>query len=280
MVGAVKGRGAAGSRSPGLIDSGSVRASGFHFGNKKSLRFDSNTSESVLGPLLSDAGTFTNQLTFAIWHKWSTDFAPTQLYDCLCGAGNSWTVANQGPGMYWQDTDSVHFHINEFGSSFAQADGLTSTDWNFFVGVYDGSLGSQNVKLYANGALGATTGARTASVNTSNNIEVGKTWNAQDAGGSDDFTQGNSDEFAVWNTPLSADEVTELYLSGVAGFEYNIDSGLYVSADSLRLWWRLGDAVDADGTDGITDHSGNGNHGTLTDITSANFENDVAGGGI
>ncbi len=280
MVTAVRSRGGAGNRTPGLIDPSAARASGFHFNNEKSLRFDSNTSESVLGPLMSAAGTWTNVMSFAIWHKWSTDFAPTQLYDCVWGAGNSWTSANLGPGCYWQDSDSLHFHVDSFSGNFAQFDGATSTDWNFIVGVYDGALGSQNIKIYVNGVVGATTDVYTANFSTAFNIEVGKTWNNQDSGGADDFQQGNSDEFALWNTALTQAEITELYLNGVAGFEYNIDSGDYASADSLRLWWRLGDDQDADGTDGIIDRSGHGNHGTLTDITSANFEEDVAGGGV
>jgi hypothetical protein len=279
MPNAVRSRGGTGNRAPGPVDENAARASGFHFNNKKSLRFDSPTSESVLGPALSSVGTFTNVITMAIWHKWDP-VAVISLYDSVCGAGDSFAVAAEGPGMYWQDINSMHFHINGYNTNFAQADGLTSTDWNFFVGVYDGNLGSNNVKIYANGVLGATTDAYTGNINTDNNVEVGKTWNDLSGGGATHFCEGHCDEFAIWDSALTQDEITELYQAGVAGYVLNFDNGLYQSADNLRLWWRLGDQLDTDGADGIQDQSGNQNHGTLTDITSANFEEDVAGGGV
>lgn len=279
MSNAVRSRGATGSRSPGLVDENSARASGFHFTSKKSLRFDEATSESVEGPALSAVGTFTNVITMAIWHKWDP-IASISLYDSVCGAGDSFAIAAEGPGIYWQDTDSLHFHINAYNGNFAQADSITATDWNFIVGVYDGNLGSQNIKLYVNGVLGATTDNYTGNINTDNNVEVGKAWNDLSGGGATHFCEGHCDEFAIWDSALSLDEITELYQAGVAGYVLNFNNGEYQSADNLRLWWRLGDDGDDDGTDGIQDKSGNQNHGTLTDITSANFEEDVAGGGV
>jgi hypothetical protein len=169
--------------------------------------------------------------------------------------------------------------VDQYNGNFAQADLVTATDWNFIVGVYDGNLGSNNIKIYVNGVIGSTTDTYTANFSTAFNIEVGKTWNTQ-TGGDDDFTVGHSDEFALWDSALSQDEITELYNGGVAGFVYDFDSGLYESSANLRLWWRLGDQQDTDGADGIQDQSGNQNHGTLTDITSANFDLDVAGGGV
>jgi hypothetical protein len=195
------------------------------------------------------------------------------------GAGNSFSAANLGPGCYWQDADSIHFHVDQYNGNFAQADLVTATDWNFIVGVYDGNLGSDNIKIYVNGVIGSTTDTYTANFSTAFDIEVGKTWNNQ-SGGDDDFTVGNSDEFALWDSALSQNEITELYSAGIAGYTYNFNNGDYQSADNLRLWWRLGDQEDTDGADGIQDQSGNENHGTLTDITSANFDADVAGGGV
>lgn len=280
MANAVRSRGGTGNRAPGPVDETSARASGFHFGNKKSLRFDEATSESVLGPALSSVGTFTNVITMAIWHKWDP-IASISLYDSICGAGDSFAVAAEGPGMYWQSSSVVQFHINQYNTNVASDTGVTSTDWNFFVGVYDGNLGSNQVKLYVNGVLGANQGTgQTESINTDNNVEVGKAWNDLSGGGATHFCEGHCDEFALWDSALTQDEITELYQEGVAGYVLNFDNGLYESSANLRLWWRLGDQLDTDGTDGIQDQSGNGNHGTLTDITSANFEEDVAGGGV
>jgi hypothetical protein len=264
-----------------LVDPNAAKASGFHFQNQRSLRFDSNTSEHVEGPALQDAGTFTTNISFAIWHKWDIVDGGPGLYDCVWGASNSFSAANNGVMCYWQTSSEISWAVNNYSANRAAATGLTATDWNFFVGTYDANLGSQNIKVYANGVLGGTTDILNANITgLTQLITVGKTWNSQDSGGVDDFTVGKSDEFAIWDSTLSQDEITTLYNNGVAGFEYNINSGLYTSADNLRLWWRLGDDGDTDGTDGVKDKSGNGNHGTLTDITSANFDEDVAGGGV
>jgi len=280
MPNAVRARAATGDRSPGIIDSNAVKASGFSFENLLSLRFDSNSSEHVEGPAMQDVGTFTNQLTVACWHKWSVaDGGPT-IFDTIAGASTAWTNDGNGWVMIWGGATSYRFCINS-SSVCGIASGVTATDWNFFVGVYDGTLGSENIKLYANGVVGATTANVTADITQQTNlVNVGKAWNTMDSGGADDFTVGHTDEFAMWDTPLSSDEITRLYKAGVAGFEYDTNSGDYVSADNLRLWWRLGSGGDTDGSDGITDQSGNGNHGTLTDITSANFDAEVAGGGV
>jgi hypothetical protein len=280
MVTAVRSRGGAGNRTPGLVDAAAVKGSGFHFDNLLSLRFDSNSSEHVEGPAMQDVGTFTNQLTVACWHKWSASDGGPTIFDTVAGASTAWSNDGNGWVMIWGGASTFRFCINS-SSVCGIASGLTATDWHFFVGVYDGSLGSANIKVYADGVVGATTANVTADITQQTNlVNVGKAWNTMDGGGTDDFTVGHTDEFAIWDTPLSADEITRLYLSGVAGFEYDTNSGDYVSADNLRLWWRLGSGGDTNGAGGIQDKSGNSNNGTLTDITSANFEEDVAGGGV
>jgi len=226
---------------------------------------------------MQDVGSFTNQFSLAIWHKWSSEDGGPTTYDAVCNCNASWSVLGAGWSLYWYGSDTIHFYVNAYTGNYARATGLTATAWNFFVAVYDGTLGSDNIKVYANGVVGGITDSYTSNLSGQTNlVEVGKTANLMGGAGADDYTVGHCDEFAIWDTALSADEVTTLYNEGSSGFFYNVNSGLYTSAGNLRLWWRLGDDGDSDGADGIQDKSGNGNHGTLTDITSANFEEEVA----
>jgi hypothetical protein len=65
---------------------------------------------------------------------------------------------------------------------------------------------------------------------------------------------GLIDEFAIFNTELSASDVTDIYNSGVPND---------ISSLSPVGWWRMGDNNSGSGTT-ITDQGSGGNDGTLT----------------
>lgn len=286
MVNAVRSRSATGNRVTGLIDTLAVGQPATVFSNDFSLDSNDNSTGAVTGPTMTNVAlnaskdAWTNQITVAVWHKFVANgqqSAPDG-FDGICNASNTWNALNQGWGMYWSSSSAVTFFINGFNTNFANVGSITSTDWNFFVGVYDGTLGSNNVKIYANATLGGTQDNFTGNITgLSNDVEIGKTANTMNGGGTSDFTPGRYDEFAVWQGALTQTEVTEIYKAGVAGFRYNSNTGLYTSADDLVLWWRCGDGDTLDLADGILDASGNSNHGTSSDMT---IVNDVAGGGV
>ena len=68
---------------------------------------------------------------------------------------------------------------------------------------------------------------------------------------------GMIDHFAVWNTELTLEEVTQIYNGGTS-MDYNKDSGNYGSAASLRGFWRMdegsGTSV-ADASDGYDNNA-------------------------
>ena len=78
--------------------------------------------------------------------------------------------------------------------------------------------------------------------------------------------EGNIDEFAVWQTALTADNVTDIYNSGAP----NDLSGLGIS--DLVNWYRMGDNDGGTGTT-LTDAGSGGDDGSL--LNGAVFDADV-----
>ena len=67
-------------------------------------------------------------------------------------------------------------------------------------------------------------------------------------------TGGLFDEVGIWNSALTSTQISEIYNSGVP---------ISLVSYSPDGWWRMGDNDGGTGTT-ITDQSGNGNDGTLT----------------
>ena len=52
------------------------------------------------------------------------------------------------------------------------------------------------------------------------------------------YTKGNFDEVALWDTALSADEITAIYNSG-STFDLQSDNGNYTSSSNLQYYYRF-----------------------------------------
>jgi len=262
MSNVVSARAAEGDRAPSPIDATTVFATHFFFESAASLNFG-GTNEHVVGPSLDALGlTITNQFSVGLWFKWNET---PNSFQGIANASSTWQNLDDGWGLYWNSTSQVTFFVNQWNGNFAQAPVGDVNDWNFLVGVYDGTLGSDNVKLYVNGVLGGTTDDFTGDVTQPANVELART--ANDMSGSNepaaDHAVANLDEFGLWNTALSSDAITTIYNSG-APTNLAIDSGNYIVSQNLALWWRCGEAGDSNTSNGINDRSvvGNSNTGT------------------
>ena len=115
------------------------------------------------------------------------------------------------------------------------------TGYTFYV---DGDLASNHI-------LGGTITVGSESVLSGtaiDNFKIG-------IGNSSSFpTGGLYDEVAIWDSALTATQISEIYNSGVP---------ISLASYSPDGWWRMGDNDGVTGTT-ITDQSGNGNDGTLT----------------
>tara|TARA_R110000824_G_C15029608_1_gene659212 strand:+ start:25 stop:855 length:831 start_codon:yes stop_codon:yes gene_type:complete len=134
---------------------------------------------------------------------------------------------------------------------------VTTGAWNHIAFTYDGSSTGAGVKIYINGAASTTssTGALSATISSSNTIYLGS------RNAADNFFQGNLDECAVFNTELSASNITAIYGTG----EPNDITDL-----SPLSWWRCGDG---DTSPTLTDNGSGGNNGTMENFTA--FSTDV-----
>lgn len=279
MPNTVRSRAATGDRSPGLIDSSAIFAPHFLFENKASLKFG-GTDEVVTGPALDSLGlTFTNKLSVGIWVK--ANETP-HAFQGIANATSTWNTLDDGWGLYWDAVDEIKFFINVFfgqpQSKFFNVSDPTA--WNFIVGTFDGTLlQNDNIKVYVNGVLsGGSPGTLQADITTQTaNVELGRTGNADTIEA--DYAVANQDEFGLWNTGLSQDEITTLYNNGVP-INLAVNSGDYTSAANLALWWRCGDKGDSNGGSGIKDHRGakDSNPGTMINMEDGDIDTvDFAG---
>ena len=166
-----------------------------------------------------------------------------------------------GYNMYILD-DKVHFRLREDGSRFHQIiDNNTHplNTWVHYVATYDGSrTGSGGgLNLYKNGTL-------LTNVTRSGNFSSGTGQSNEILGIGGDtslgYLNGNIDEVAIWDSELSASDVTAIYNSGVPND---------ISSLSPLSWWRCGDG---DTSPTLTDNGSGGNNGTMTNFSTFSIE--------
>jgi len=137
-----------------------------------------------------------------------------------------------------------------------------SNQWLHICATYDGQGGStayNGMKVYLNGTqiddTSWTTGGYTAMHNTSANVFMS---------GERYKLNGNLDEASIFNSELSASDITAIYNSGTP---QSLDS-----YSSLVSWWRMGDG---DTYPTLTDNGSGGNNGTMTNMVSGDIVTDV-----
>lgn len=129
---------------------------------------------------------------------------------------------------------------------------LNTTDWFHVVATYDGSETASGLKVYVNADASSLTdfslGSYTGMSSTAGNLEIGRFANGHS------FFNGLIDEVSVFNSELSASDVTAIYNSGTP---------TSLTSYSPLGWWRMGDNDSGTGTT-ITDQGSGSNDGTLT----------------
>ena len=133
---------------------------------------------------------------------------------------------------------------------------LTKGVWNNIVITYDGSGLGSGIKLYKNGA------SQTVTV-TQDNLQNNTIVNTEDAflsssNGLSSFLLGNQDEFAIFNTELSAAEALAIY---------GIGQPTDLTSLNPIAWYRMGDKATYDGTNWtLVDQGSGGNNGTSVNM--------------
>ncbi len=130
--------------------------------------------------------------------------------------------------------------------------------WHNVIATFDGTTNANGLKVYVNGTNVVQATASVSGIFSSSSSEP--------IIGADSITptlpfSGNIDEVAVWNTELSASDITTIYNSGVPND---------ISSLSPLSWWRCGDG---DTSPTLTDNGSGGNDGTMNNFTT--FSTDV-----
>lgn len=167
-------------------------------------------------------------------------------YEYLLYIGSSGLV-----GFQLYDANSVVRRARKSSASIISAD-----TWYNLVATYNGVGGTNadlGIKIYVNGVrvdnASSNNNTYVAMHNTSEPFKIGQS------------TDGNVDEVAIFNSELSASDVTSIYNSGAPND---------LSSLSPLSWWRCGDG---DTSPTLTDNGSGGNNGTMENFTA--FSTDV-----
>jgi len=138
----------------------------------------------------------TDRITVECWAK--SDDSLSQ-YDALVLKTQD-TTYNYGYGFQFNNSTTIYFHVNGFWDDAAAAS-VTASNWNHYVGLYDGS----NVRIFVNGTEG-TANAYTGSIDTTtNDLQIGR------ARIDTKCFPGIIDEVRVSNTNRSSDWIKTCY---------------------------------------------------------------------
>jgi hypothetical protein len=148
----------------------------------------------------------------------------------------------------------LHFFVFGTGGGYIgrnYSTGLTNAQWLHVAMTYDGSKASSGIKLYLDGTRvddgDYASGTYTAAKNTSAEVRV----SALQVNNT--YSDGIIDELSIFNTELSASDITAIYNSGTPND---------ISSLNPVGWWRMGDNNSGSGTT-ITDQGSGSNDGTL-----------------
>jgi len=220
--------------------------------NEYSVDFDgTNDYVDVASSSLTDGLT---TLTASVWINLSTDWY-THSANLASVLGNNSGVNSAGGGFAVAVYQRWPYFFTGGGYSILNVAGLTATDtWHHLAFVFDGSQSTNNDKIkgYLNGSFVAPSTnsvSATSIAATTNNLLIGS-----DPVGAFLPFKGLLDEVALFNTALSASDISSIYNSGVP---------TDLTSYSPIGWWRMGDDDGGTGTT-VTDQGSGGNNGTLT----------------
>ena len=198
----------------------------------KCLEFDGTNDYVDIDGYKGPAGSF----SFSLWMN------PDALSTAIDPVIGNYHTGNDE--FYFGPEDDAEFFVRTSGTDGAiDSDAFTTNEWQHVVGVYDEE--NTEVRLYRNGILlgtGATTG--TYDPSSTNDIRIGAR-----ASGSSFAYDGLLDDVRMYDYALSQADIMQLYNGGKPIAHYRLDEGAGVR---------------------VFDESGEGNHGTTTNMVVDN----------
>jgi len=226
------------------------------FTNTKSLDFDGVDDYVDLGN--PSELQFISSFSISLWFK-SSD---TSDYILISKDNTSGHLTNDRSWALWGNryggTNVVNFNVRNGSNSFAIQSTSDHNDgsWHHLVATYEASTA---LKVYVDGSLEATntTSIPSSINNVGTNVNIGRAANGVY------YANAKIDEIGLFNSVLSASDVTAIY---------NSSNPLSLSSYSPVAWYRMGDG---DTFPTLTDNGSGGNNGTMTNMVSGDIVSDV-----
>ena len=228
------------------------------FNNIYSTNFDGVDDYVAIDGINSIVNSTTGSIS--VWAKTAATEANGNYFKTYVDSNNNISL------LYNAASNEVRINYKGGGTSVVavttegiEDDGL----WHHIVGTWN--VTGDAITLYLDGEKQSTT----ASLPTFSGTPTASSIGNNAAGGG--YFIGNIDEVSFFNITLSDADVTTLYNEGLP-YTVEADTGLIG-------WWRMGDGTltgDPISTyPTIPDDSTNSNNGTMTNMTSTDFEADV-----
>ena len=238
---------------------GAQGAGGSSFTNTKSIILDGVDDYVDCGTNSSLNFERTDTFSYSVWVKRNTTGTTHTLLSKMNPTGNRRGM------MFILNSSNVVAVMLRTDTSFTSqrlfirsTTTITDTDWHHIVFTYDGSSTIGGCKIYIDGVSDTlnSDGTLSATIENTAPFLIGALSTAPLLP-ADAFM----DEVAVFDSELSASDVTAIYNSGVPND---------LSSLSPVSWWRCGDG---DTSPTLTDNGSGGNNGTMTNFST--FSTDV-----
>ena len=224
-------------------------------GGVRALDFD-GVSQSV--QMANAALPLTGDFTLSVWFLYRDNEIGAVVSQYTLGvAGRTSIVINQN-AIGFKQSNTLNFYSNP--GLTASTTGLATNTWFNIVLQRSSNKGF----AYVNGTLVATDSDWSTAIEDT----------AFALGVSVSYLNGRIDATAIWDRALTSDEVSQLYNGGRSLKLVDLSTG-------LQGWWCPSRDTSGNGTTTLTDLSGNGNNGTLTNMDAAtDWVADTDNGGV
>lgn len=197
-------------------------------------------------------------ITISAWIK--ADAFGINSYDNTIVGKDNWAGGNSGYALRCGDGGKLSFNIAKGVSTWSESVTflplLSTSDWFFVTGVYDGAM----ISTYVNGLLIDSKPSTGALISSTVALLIGSCPGPS----APRYFNGKIDEVGIWSRALTQLEITTLYIGALPP-----PSCLpaYVPTLSLSGWWPFCGNAD--------DLSSNGNHGSINNTTLTADRNGV-----
>jgi hypothetical protein len=164
-------------------------------------------------------------------------------------------ISNSTGGSYtdgytfFYSNEQFHFSINHETTNVAKVAYTDYGSWHHLTGVYDGTLASDNIKIYLDGVQSATTDTYTANIGNTRDTYIGAGYTDAING----HMNGKMANVAVWTRALSIEEINSVMRKKYSQLKT-------IEKTSLVSWW----ALDTNYTDSHGSNDGTNSGSTLT----------------